>query len=809
MRSLPISLALPLMVSAAFIPAASSRAAETLNLRTSAPTSFQDLDSDRQLVVDVFVRGESIGQANIRVSGGKVVFDNPMEVAGKIPNLRAGNNVADWLRGAFATNAGRACGQSPRPECGYLETDSIAVILDEDRFRLDLFVHSSQFVHTDEMKTYLPEPAGGLTMISRFGGAVATGQGNQSFLLQNRTTIAAGAYRLRTDTSVMTGRGLAVDSFSLEKDFKEWRQVTGLFWAPGSDLVGRRKILGAGILTQLDTRLNRRTMIGTPLTASLQAPARVDLLIDGRLISSRIYSAGDVVIDTSSLPDGSYDVEIRIAETGRSERVERRFFTKGADLAPVGRPLFAVMAGFLSDERGKPDWSTPYYQVSAALRLSTDLGVDARLLGTDEKLIGEGGATWLTPYVRFRAAGLLSSRGDWGAVLRASSTYGGPVSLSFDLRTIKSANGAPLLPETRSIGSFSEENETQIGDVGSFTQGSVYLTARWRSALLRLSGLYRKSGKEKASYSVAGSVETPIARNERWNLVFQADIRKTDREVAGLLGLRASLVRPAWTVAASAGIQGEKGEGAHFAGEVQASATTRIARSADLTGNAAVATDRSGTSARVGSYLATPMFNLRGDVLHSFGDLGGTQFAGSFDTAIVAGTSQVVLGARNVTDSAIVIVPAGDAAEQTFEVLVDGGVRGIATKNRPLTLFLQPYEQYRVRIRPTGDSLSAYDSSEKLVSLYPGKVETLRWQSNSTRIAFGRLVLADGNPLAGAQISGKFAIGQTDASGYFQIESGANEALSVTSPSGQTCLASLGQGSPGEAYIDAGVITCR
>jgi hypothetical protein len=809
MRTLPTSLALPIMVSAAFISWAPAQASETLNFRTSAPTSFNDLDADRQLVVDVYVRGQSVGQANVRVSRGKVTFDNPLEVVGRIPDLLAPGSIERWLREPLAGNAGRACGRSPTSDCGFVETETVAVILDEDRFRLDLFIHSSQFASAGDRALYLPEPDARATLISRFGGTVAAGTGDESFLLQNRTILASGKYRLRSDSSVMSGRGLAFDNLSVERDLKDWRQVAGLFWAPGSDLVGRRKIIGAGMMTQLDTRLDRRTMIGTPLTVALQAPARVDLFIDGRLVASRIYSPGDVVIDTASLPDGSYDVEMRIAETGRPERTERRFFNKGADLAPTGRPLFGLMGGFFADERGRPDWSVPYYQLSGAVRVSADLGIDARLLGTSRKVIAESGATWLTPFARFRAAGLVSSKGDWGAVLRGSTAYGGPVALSFDLRTIKSANGAPLLPETRSLGSFSEENDAQIGDVGSYTQGSVYLTARWRTALLRLSGLYRKSGGERASYSIAGSVETPVARSDRWNLVFQADVRKTNRDVAALIGLRASLVNPAWTAAATAGLQHEKGKGTAFAGELQASATKSLAPNAQVTGNAAIATDRSGTSARAGADLATSNVNLRGDVLHSFGHGGGTQFAGSFDTAIVGGASRVSLGARNVTDGAIVIVPSSDRADQKFEVLVEGGVRGIATQARPLTLFLQPYEQYRVRIRPTGESLSTYDSAEKLVSLYPGRVETLEWEAHSTRIAFGRLVEANGDVLAGARINGKYAIGQTDDGGYFQIEAAMDEKLNVTAPSGQSCVAALGKGNTTKAYQDAGVITCR
>ena len=99
---------------------------------------------------------------------------------------------------------------------------------------------------------------------------------------------------------------------------------------------------------QIDTRLDRDEVLGSPVVVYLDQRARVDVVRDGRVLYSAIYEAGNQAIDTSNLPDGSYDIILRIDEPGRPEREERRFFSKSRQIPSLGRTDFFVFGGLLA-----------------------------------------------------------------------------------------------------------------------------------------------------------------------------------------------------------------------------------------------------------------------------------------------------------------------------------------------------------------------------------------------------------------------------------------------------------------------------
>ena len=61
----------------------------------------------------------------------------------------------------------------------------------------------------------------------------------------------------------------------------------------------------------------------------------LERLIEDIVTANRIL-AGNNVLDTSGLPDGSYALVLRIHEAGGAVREERRFFVRNAQIAPVG-----------------------------------------------------------------------------------------------------------------------------------------------------------------------------------------------------------------------------------------------------------------------------------------------------------------------------------------------------------------------------------------------------------------------------------------------------------------------------------------
>ncbi|HEY0628208.1 MAG TPA: CS1-pili formation C-terminal domain-containing protein [Sphingomicrobium sp.] len=814
---LPLCAVIAITVSAAFINGGAAYAAGSgSNFSMSQPQGFDALSAEREVVLDAYFGGRKLGEVRARISPGSIRFHDPQSLAGLIPDVSRPDELAGRLAGPLPSNGALACGPARGQDCGMLDPGETGVIVDEERFRVDIFVSPSLLIKPDPSTAqYLAKPDQHPSLISLFGAtASGSSRGGDTLHFQNRSIASLGALRVRSDSSISTDTGLSFDNLTLERDHGDWRYAGGLFWAPGSELIGRRKIAGFGVMTQLDTRENREALLGTPVSVFLQQPGKIDLLVDGRIVSSRIYPAGNRLIDTAALPNGSYDLIVRIQEDGRPPRQEQRFFSKGSAMAPAGRPLFSAFAGLLpASGRGlSMDGGTFFYEATAAYRLSPALGVDAAVLGTPRKTILEGGLVYHSARAQVRLAGLISSSADIGAVLRISSVGQSPLSFSFDLRKVVSQDGRPLLPLTVSRGTFSEEPQSGFTDRGSYSQALSILGYRFGQANLRLTGLYRRNGSRKANYSLGAAVDLPVVRTGRWDIVLQADARRTERDFASFIGARFLMNRNSFALSGSGGANYQSnrpGRNSQLVGEVQAGWFRALAAHSQFAGDVAAGRDADGAYARASAYARSPLVNARADLLQQFGDHRTTQYAATLDGGLVLAKSGLGIAGRDMNDSALMIRVGGGEAGQKFDVLVDEVARGTVTADERLVLFLQPYHQYDVHLRPRGAQLASFDTAPRSVTLYPGNVSKLDWKVAPLFILFGRAVGTDGQGLADADIVGPHGIGRTDGEGYFQIETNSGEQLQLKRGDGATCVLTVPQATPVHGLVSAGDVICR
>jgi hypothetical protein len=803
-------------VSAAFMIGAPAYASEGSRLTMAAPPGFEDLAAERQLLLDVWFGGRKLGEARVRVAPGLLTFEDPAAVAALVPEVARPLELRQALEGPLETNVSRLCGASRDEGCGTIEPSAAGVILDEERFRVDLFVNPALLETPDQASdAYLDRPGAEPSLISLFGATLSgSNRGDQSWHVQNRTIAAVGSLRVRSDMSLSSGTGVTIDNLAAEKDLKDWRYIAGIFWAPGTELVGRRRIAGIGATTQLDTLQDRDALSATPLVLALQHQARVELLVDGRLVSSRIYPAGNRLVDTEALPGGSYEVLLRIQEDGLPVRIERRFFSRGTLMAPLGRPQFAAFAGILPSAGPglSLDHGDAFYQLSASYRVAPRIGLDASVLGTGRKAILDGGVVWQSGLAQVRLSALLSSSLDYGASIRASSSGKGPLAFSFDLRTIKSRDGRPLMPVASSRGTFSEDPEAGFGDRGSYTQAIGVASYRLGDANFRLTGLYRRGGTEDSTYSIGASVDMPVIRTGRWDIVVQADVRKSEHELASFLGVRFLLNRGELALSGSAGTihqSGRPGDDERLVGEAQLAWARTLANEGQLSTDAAIGRDSDGSYARASAYARTPLVNARADLLHQFGDLATTQYAATLESGFVMSGHGVGMSGREMNDSAVEVSADGIAPGQRFELLVDEVARGTVGADRTTRVFLQPYRSYHIRLRPLGAQAASFDTAARQVTLYPGSVAALHWDVTPLFVLFGQAVDGLGRPVANAEIKGAFGIGRSDGEGYFQIETRSGDVLGFEPASAPACAVTVGKARQRDGYVSGGKVQCR
>lgn len=808
--------------------------ADTAQISAGSPAGFDMLMVPQEAVVDVYIGDISIGQTRVRYLSRKITFLDIDDVVARIPDLVGVAAVRAALAAPdLDTHAASICRpDADAPSCGMLKPAVAGVIFDEARFRVDLFIDAQyRVVRVATPRAYLPVPDAGLSLVDQLGGTIAGSGGDVDYGIQNRAILGYRNARLRSELSYASRYGLVADTLVAEVDTPGVRYAAGAMWAPGIDLTGRRKIVGVGVQSQIDTRLDRTSIAGSPLVVALPLRSRVDIVRDGRLLTSRIYDAGNQALDTSGLPDGAYEIVLHVQEAGGGTRDERRFFTKNAAIAAVGEPIVFGYAGLLANDRRGALIAvsrTPFYEAGIAWRRSPHLALDATLMGTGRTALLELGSYWLSTTAQVRAAALASVRGQLGVLFQTYSAGTARLNYALDLRRVWSPGDRLLIPisERRTYDVFTLDRAAQLS-AGAFTQANATFGYTLRQGQIGVSGFYREDARSSPSYGIGPSASVRLVERAGMQVTLRADATLSNRGTSALVALTFQRLRGTSSITASLGGRStsatrDGSTGTAVVGGIGGSWQKAGVLGGDLALSGGLEREVTGTLARSHADLRTRAATLYADVAQPIaGSNGATQYGLSFQTtAAVTGGSLVFQGIDR-SDSAILVSVDADSEDRrqgrSFEVLVDDTPRGVVRAGTTLSVPVAAYRHYAVRVRPLGEALMRVAGLARQVSVYPGTVARVRWSAQRVVAMFGRIVWADGTPVSNAAVSTDDEIGNTDDNGYFQIEAKRNAVLKIQSIDGRRCrLPVTGTGtktgtvmSTTEGYAALGTLRCR
>ncbi|MGN3975236.1 TcfC E-set like domain-containing protein [Tsuneonella sp. SYSU-LHT278] len=768
----------------------------------SEPAGFSRLDGESLFVVDVFFGGVRVGEARIMASPETIRFEEPDQVRSLLPPaVDPGRLLAALARPSLDANADLACvGTADPARCGRLEPLDVGVILNREKFRLDIFLNP-ELLRTEPRlaEEYLPEAQHGWSLVNSIGGIVA-GQfetGGLYVNVQDQFVLARGSQRLRADLAIDSERGFRAEQLLLEWDRPERRYSAGALWTRGDDLYGRTKLLGLGLESQIDTRRDRDELEGTPVVVFLDRRSRVDIEYRGRVVSSRIYEAGNRQLDTSSLPDGSYEITLRIVPNGGAPREEARFYSKSPRLPSLGRTDFYAFGGVIIDDHvaGSGDLtSAPLAEGGVIHRVSDNWALEARTRLTEDDQSAQVGVTYLSPMVKVRAAGIVGSDGTRGTLLNLSSTGTGRLHFSIDVRDVHSGSeepppgalspgqSGPLSTALPSL-SAADSRYTQIGGLAAFSAANV----RFLSTMF-----YRDARGEDAQFGIGPALEWDAYRSGPLVLTLRGDLTVTETGRTGFAGMSLRFVGRKASATALAGVRSSTtagdSRGSGFSGALSAGWNAR-AIGGDMSVGLGYEHDPEESNVFASAQVENSAGSLSADLARTSagGNFGAaTQYALGFRSTIVASQGQAprIVG-KTTTESMIVAKVAGAGRDDRFQVLVDEQVAATIEGDRSAFISLPSYRAYQVRVRPAGKRLLSYDSSSHEVSLLPGSVVQLAWDTAPVVIKVGQLVDSKGVPVANASIAGPRIWSQTDDLGFFQVEAPEGTVMEVTTADGR------------------------
>jgi len=770
-----------------------------------APPGFENLDVPQQTLVDVSYGGRELSPAAAIYTESSIRFVAPEAIVDEIDGLLYPVRVLEALSGPLPSNVDLACLQPGVPAgCGLLEPDAAGVIFDASRFHVEIFV-SRRLLRLARINDQerLPPARDEWTGLATLGGSVAgSSSGDPSYSFRAATLVAKGATHLDFVSDVQTDGKYIVDRLAVHSDWNDWQFTGGLYRSAPFRVLGESEVVGFRARSSLRTRtqLYLDRAYGSRLRLFLTRRSLVQIFRQGRLLVSGVYDVGNQELDTSELPGGAYEVEIRIKDPISGERTERQFFAKTDDLPPLGQIHFNVEAGFLRDRR---DPNVPLDVSSAAVlrggtavRVTKQFGLDFDMALIDKDNIFTAGALWLGPNTIVRAGPIVTSRGAAGGEFFGAFEMG-----SFYMNA-----------SLRGVWGDSDSRFVRIPST-DFNYSFAYA---WRNVRLGLRGDVRERAIDtEPRYSITPSIQVPLFRRSKLRGDLRVEYTRGDQ--GNLFFVKVDLVewiddfqftqsatgryedtRGGPAGVAEADLRGRWRSPASMPLDVQAD--LRLARRRDRTALGATADLRS----HRGSINAFAEYSV-----YDEGREPETFYGTQFSVGVVGDRSGIVALGESTGSSAILVEIGGDYDDALFEVYVDDARVANARAGQPELIPLPPFGDYRVRIASRVGQSLAYDSKARRVVLYPGSSARLRWEIQRIFVLIGAVVWPDGTPVAHGFVSGGVEDATTDESGFLQADVTSGVRLKIrTRDRDEACWIEVPENAEKEDFVVLDEITC-
>ncbi len=781
-------------------------------VRAQPPEDFLELVEPQTNYVDIYYGGVKVATALATFTPSQVQLLNPLEVMPALSDVNDSEAVLAALTGPLPPNSDLLClpGDN-QDDCGVLRPEVAGVIFDRNSFRLTIFVNSNyRALSTVEMGRYLEPTDTGPGLVSSMRGVVSGGSGQDvTYLMRNTSVLAWMDNRLESSLLYDDQNHLFLDRGVFAMDRTDWRTTSGLFRTAPLDAASQEKILGFGLTTQLDTRVDLDLAYAVPIILFLPNRSKVDILRDGRLMSTKVYEAGNQTLDTSSLPNGSYDITLRIQEIGGETTEETRFFSKNAELPPADTPQYTFQFGALVDDSTVDDAgnrrligtleSVPILRAGTLHRLGENWGAFADIMSSNEELLLEVGGVLRERPARLRASLIATTAQDAGFTLRYSDRYD-ELGYSLSMRQIFVKDGTTSSDPT----TFDPFTST----VSEFSGGLNYSLLD-PAVTIGFQGSYNRQDTG-TSWSFGPSASALLWQTSSYDFRFATSATQSQDQFLALAQVTMSYRDDNWSALASLGfrVETDGDTGPENAASVGWLKTTDDGRQYQL--NAGVfRTVKLTTLSSTLSYV-DPLGAVSVNYERTLADTNSTTYSGELDFDLVGNTDGVAVTGFGGSSSAIIVALDGEVPDDArFDILVNGSVRATLDSAASAPIVLEPYRSYDVAILSHSQSLFDYELEAQRVTLFPGSVATMTWHVLRILPVFGRVERADGTPVALARVEGAHDVSTTDAEGYFQAQINGTDYLEFTSPGRPPCRVTVGELPHEAVFYDLGTVVCE
>ena len=751
--------------------------AGAMNVKEGIPAEFTELGRPQQTAVTIYYGGDVLGSFAAKFRPGYIIIEDPEKLVQQINAVKHKEVVAAVLGNELPANANLICTKKSESDCGRLEPEIAGVIFNESNLSAEIFINKKYLDVTETTgEDYLPLPKNGFSSIYGFNGAVSGIDGNKpNYSLNGQAVYSYDEKRLEAATSV-SSQGARLDGLAAGIEREGWGSQAGLFRSRPMQMVSDADIVGVSAYSSLRTLQDAGKVQGSDVIIYLPRRSYVSIYRDGKLYASRQYDAGNQKIDTAELPEGAYNITLKIQEPDGILREETRFFAKSPDIPPPGRPVYYAEGGLIrkaaNDDEALPQITgLPLARIGTVQRIDENMGLGAGMAVINDRAVTEGGAFFILPDSKLNASAMLSTSGDAG-VQANYFYYANKISVAADARKVWVKNK----PD--------EGYNNLLDDITQVTASAnygvtddVYLGAR---------GSYSKNSGSDASTSFGPYAEWRMWQEGESYMSVTADAARHDRVNEGSIIMRFSHKIGSYGVSGAAGRSFGDNSG-NFGNARGWYEENKPGRYLEVGSN--ISADSKNQAVGTDAYWRGSSGQVRGSVQKSFGQNEEVNYGGNFSFGAAADGGDVFIGGERLDKSAVAIKTTGDAKGK-MKIFVNGSEYSSVKIGDSQVIYLSPFQSYSIQLRADGDGMYDYDNNARKVTLYPGNVASMEWEVNKFYVVLANVVDAENNPLANASLEGQKARVATDMRGRLQAEISGVGVLNFKTKDG-SCVANL------------------
>jgi hypothetical protein len=755
-------------------PAAPPPAATTtdappkLKVKAGVPKGFEAFDQPNETLIDLFYGGLYIGSFRAVYTPRNILFATPEDVVSKIPAIKydAMPAIKKTLSGEMATNAQLTCARVPEEGCGKLTPEVAGVIFYEDRFEAELFINPNLLAEQDYRteKILPPAPDGFSGTHALSASAVGATGAKRFYSILDNSTVAFGPARINMQ-ALANNDAERINTLTAGLDKWGLDNRAGFLDGFGMQLIPQVQMTGISTTTSRSTNLLLREISGSRLSLFLPRRSWVTILYKDHVYSTDFYEAGNQVLNTDALPEGSYEITVRIRDLSGEQKEEKRFFTKNFDIPPAEQPIYFGQIGLIREQEGEQPFFPRFGKgmVSGAgivKRLGDDFGVNASFMTLKNQGFTELGTFLLfPPNQQLRLTTLLSSAKDVGFGLSFLG-YAIDEKLSFNAnaRTIysgKEFDPDPVDPIT--------ENINQVSGTINF-QATEDINVGFNAD-------YTDTESSKPDFSVGPTLRYNLWRDNSSQLTLTAFSSQTSEGFANGAMINYTLRLGGFNLNSTGSADSGGGQTSTRSG------STRVAyehseNPGEITAIAAEASHEPKTNTYITDLDhrgALGNVKLIGSQAHTTTGI-NKFYSGTMSLGVAHTTEDITWGGNEQKSSGIIVKNTGNADDVPMRVVVNGAERETFKTGATQAVFLNPYDTYKISVAPGDPTNLDYDPNPKRVTLYPGNIVPMTWEINKIHIVLGHVVMPDGTPLVNAKLEQGRNITVTDENGMFQGE---------------------------------------